>query len=319
MRPLVLFLSAFLVAPFSARAEVRVATTLPALGALAREVVGANGTVTVLAPPDQDPHFVDGKPTLILALNRAQLLVHAGGDLEAGWLPTLLSGARNGDIQPGRPGNLDVSTLTGPLLEVPEKVDRALGDVHPRGNPHVWLDPRRARKIALGIAERLASLDAERAAAYRDNARRFVERLDEKIAAWEERMRPHRGRGFVPYHKSLTYLADWLGLAEVATVEPVPGIAPSPSHLARLILEVRKREPRPVVVAERWHNQRIARTVAEKAGVPLVVIPGDVGSTRENGDYISFMEDLLRRLAAGFEAAEPAKGSAPQPTDGQAQ
>ena len=305
MRALVLLFSAFLAAPGSARAEIRVAATLPALGALAREVVGTHGTVAVLAPPDQDPHFVDGKPTLILALHRAQLLVHAGGDLEAGWLPTLLAGARNGDIQPGQPGNLDVSTLAGPVLEVPAKLDRALGDVHPRGNPHVWLDPRRARRIALGIAERVAALDPERASAYRDNAQRFAERLDRKIAEWEERMRPHRGRGFVPYHKSLVYLADWLGLAEVATVEPLPGIAPSPSHLASLIVEIRKREPRPVVIAERWHNQRIARTVAEKAGAPLVVVPGDVGATRETSDYVAFMDDLLRRLAAGFESAAP--------------
>lgn len=300
MRYLVFLLSALLLSPFSARAEVRVAASIPALGALAREVVGTQGSVVVLAPPNQDPHFVDGKPTLVLALNRARLLVHAGGGLEAGWLPTLLVGARNGDIQPGKPGNLDASALAGPLLEVPEKLDRSLGDVHPGGNPHVWLDPRRARRIALGIAERLASLDPEHAETYRANARRFAERLDRKIAEWEERMRPHRGKGFVPYHKSLTYLADWLGLREVATVEPLPGIAPSPSHLASLILEIRKREPKPIVVAERWHNQRTAKTVAEKAGASLVVLPGDVGSTGENGDYLSYMEDLLARISAGF-------------------
>lgn len=295
-----LLLFSLLLLPLPSAAEVQVAATLPALGALAEEIVGARGEVHTLAPPTQDPHFVDGKPTLILRLNRADLLIHAGGSLEAGWLPTLLSGARNGDIQPGKPGNLDAASLAGPLLELPARLDRSLGDVHPGGNPHVWLDPRRARKIARGIAERLASLDPEGAKTYRANAERFDARLAEKIDAWEAKMRPHRGKGLVAYHKSLTYLIDWLGLRELGTIEPLPGIAPSPSHLASLILEMRKQEPRPIVVAERWHNQRTTRTVAEKAGAKAVLLPGDVGSTRANGDYLSFMEDLLDRLAKGF-------------------
>src|SRR5690606_6009656 len=234
--------------------------------------------------------------TLVLRLNRADLLVHAGGGLEAGWLPTLLAGARNGGIQPGQPGNLEVVGLAGPLLEVPDELDRSLGDVHPGGNPHVWLDPRRARRIVGGIAERLAELDPDNAEAYRANARRFDARLERAIAGWEEKMRPHRGRGLVAYHKSLTYLIDWLGLEAFGTIEPLPGIAPSPSHLAQLIVRMREAEPKPIVVAERWHNQRTARTVAEKAGAPLVVLPGDVGSTKENGDYLSFIGDLVDRL-----------------------
>lgn len=299
MRKLFLFLP-LLFFPLSSLAEVQVVATLPVLGALAEEVVGEHGTVQTLAPPTQDPHFVDGRPTLILRLNRAKLLIHAGGSLEMGWLPTLLTGARNGDIQPGRPGNLDAAALAGPLLEVPQSLDRSLGDVHPGGNPHVWLDPRRARRIAQGIAERLAALDPENAEAYRKNAKRFDEKLAARIEVWEAKMRPHRGKGFVSYHKSLTYLADWLGLKELGTIEPLPGIAPSPSHLASLILEIRKQEPRPIVVAERWHNQRTTRTVAEKAGTQAIFLPGDVGSTKENGDYLSFMDDLLERLAAGF-------------------
>lgn len=300
MRTICLAFLSFLLLPLASEAQVRVAASIPALGALAKEVVGTHGTVEVLAPPTQDPHFVDGRPTLILRLNRADLLIHAGGSLEAGWLPTLLTGARNGDIQAGKPGNLDASALGGPLLEVPEKLDRSLGDVHPGGNPHVWLDPRRARRIVAGIAERLARIDPERAESYWENAQRFDERLAKAIASWEEKMRPHRGKGFVAYHKSLTYLADWLGLVELGTIEPLPGIAPSPSHLAALILRIREKEPTPIVVAERWHNQRTTRTVAEKAGAKAAILPGDVGSTKENGDYIAFMEDLLDRLAKAF-------------------
>lgn len=301
MRTTCLAFFALLLLPLASAAEVRVVASIPALGALAKEVVGTQGTVEVLAPPTQDPHFVDGKPTLILRLNRADLLIHAGGSLEVGWLPTLLTGARNGDIQPGKLGNLDASTLGGPLLDVPKRLDRSLGDVHPGGNPHVWFDPRRARKIAKGIAERLATLDPERAAAYRANARAFDERLAQAIATWEEKMRPHRGKAFVSYHKSLNYLADWLGLREFGTIEPLPGISPSPAHLASLIQSMREATPTPIVVTERWYNQRTARTVAEKAGARLVVLPGDVGSTKENGAYIPFMEDLLRRIAAAYE------------------
>lgn len=302
MRFPALLLAVFSLIPLLASAETRVVASIPALGSIAREVVGTHGEVTVLAPPNQDPHFVDGKPALILSLHRADLLIHAGAGLEAGWLPTLMTGARNGKIQEGRPGNLDASALAGPLLDVPARLDRSLGDVHPGGNPHTWYDPRRAKRIAGGIAERLGQLDPENAAAYERNATLFARRLDEKAAEWEERMKPHRGRAFVPYHKSLSYLADWLGLREIATIEPLPGIAPSPSHLASLIVRMKETSPKPVVVSELWYNQRIVKTVAEKAEAPLVTLPGDVGSTRENGDYLSFMEDVVTRLQAALEA-----------------
>jgi zinc/manganese transport system substrate-binding protein len=287
--------------PTLADAKVRVAATIPALGAIAKEVVGDLGTVTVLASPTQDPHFVDGKPSLMLSLNRADLLIHAGADLELGWLPTLLTGARNGAIQQGQPGNLDCSTLVGPLRDVPERLDRALGDVHAAGNPHVWYDPRKALLIAQGIGERLAALSPEHADAFRANAAGFQKRLRQKMVEWEAKMAPHKGRGFVPYHKSLTYLADWLGLVEVAPIEPLPGITPSPSHLASLIVKIRGMEPKPVVVAEPWYNQRLVLTVVEKSGAPHVRLAGDVGSTRQNGDYLSFLDDVIGRLLAGLE------------------
>lgn len=296
-----LFVAALLCLPSLAQAQVRVAVTIPALGAIAKEVVGAHGTVTVLAPPTQDPHFVDGKPSLVLSLNRADLLIYAGADLELGWLPTLLTGARNGAIQPGQPGNLDCSTLVGPLRDAPERLDRALGDVHPAGNPHVWYDPRKALQISQGIADRLASLSPEHADAFRANAAGFQARLREKMGEWERKMTPHKGRGFVPYHKSLTYLAEWLGLVEVAPIEPLPGITPSPSHLASLIVQIRGMDPKPVVVAEPWYNQRIIQTVVEKSGAPHVRLAGDVGSTRNNGDYLSFLDDVIDRLLQGLE------------------
>ncbi len=284
-----------------ASAEVRVVASLPVLGSIAREVAGPTGNVTVLAPAEQDPHFVDGKPSMILALNRADLLLHVGVGLEAGWLPTLITGSRNGAIQPGQAGNLDVSTLAGPLLEVGTPLDRALGDIHPGGNPHYWYDARRVRSIASGIAERLAQLDQANAATYRANAARFDGELQKKIGEWETLMRPYRGRALVSYHKSLVYLSDWLGLEKFATIEPLPGIAPSPSHLADLILRIRGTKPAPIVASEPWYNLRTAQTVAEKGGAPFVRLPGDVGSVQGKTTYIAHMDELISRLKAAME------------------
>ncbi|AKU91484.1 metal ABC transporter substrate-binding protein [Vulgatibacter incomptus] len=285
----------------SASADVRVVSSIGSLGAIAREVVGKQGKVTVLAPAHQDPHFVDGKPTMMLELNQADVLLQAGLGLEVGWLPTLVTGARNGKIQPGRPGNIDASAFVGPLLDSDAKLDRSLGDVHPGGNPHYWLDPRRAKRIATGLAERLASLDPENAAAYRANAAAFGAALDPKIAEWEKAMAPFRGRAIVPYHKSLAYLEDWLGLKEVATVEPLPGISPSPSHLAGVIMQLRQTKPPAVVAAEPWYNLRTAETVAEKGGATLVRLPGDVGSVPGKDSYIAHLDELISRLRAGLE------------------
>jgi len=284
-----------------AAAEVRVVASIPAIGSIAQEVVGSHGSVTSLAPATQDPHFVDGKPSMILTLNRADLLLQAGLGLEAGWLPTLIVGSRNPSIQTGRKGNLDLSTVAGALLEADGPLDRALGDVHPGGNPHYWLDPRRAPALADGIAARLAAIDPENAASYRSNAARFAAAVKERRAAWEAQFRPHRGRELVPFHRSLIYLQDWLGLGELAAVEPVPGISPSPSHLAGLILRIREKESKPVVVSEPWYNLRTAETVASKGGARMVRLPGDVGSVAGKTSYLDHMDEILRRLRAGLE------------------
>ncbi|HWV37516.1 MAG TPA: metal ABC transporter substrate-binding protein [Vulgatibacter sp.] len=289
-----------LAASTPAAADVRVVASVPALGSIAREVVGDAGRVDVLAPAEQDPHFADGKPSMILALNRADALLFAGLGLETGWLPTLVTASRNPRIQPGSPGSIEATAMV-PLLETGGRADRSLGDVHPGGNPHVWLDPRRARTIALGLAERLAALDTERAAAYRANASRFAAELDRRIEAWEKAMAPYAGRSVVPFHKSLVYLTDWLGLKEVATIEPLPGISPSPSHLAGLILRLRDTSPPPLVVSEPWHNLGTAATVAKKAGARFVRLPGDVGSVPGKDGYVAHLDELLARLRAGWE------------------
>lgn len=302
MRTLVFALVLFL-APH-AIADVRVVTSLPSLASIAREVVGDAGQVQALAPPTQDPHFVDGKPSMMLQLNRADLLIDTGLGLEQGWLPPLVEGARNPKLREGQPGRLHAISLIGTPLGVPTTVDRSLGDVHAGGNPHFWYDPRRVRRVAEGIAERLATVDPERADTFRANAARFVTTLDERIPAWEARMAPLRGSAVVPYHDSLVYLRDWLGWSQPATVEPLPGIPPSPSHLAGLILRIREAKPKPVVVAEPWYDRRTANTVAQKASTTLVILPGDVGATRETGTYVTWLDEVLKRLQTGLQEAK---------------
>lgn len=290
-----------LLAAGPAAADVRLVASLPSLGSIAREVVGEKGTVTVLAPAEQDPHFVDGKPSMILALNRADALLFVGLGLEAGWLPPLITSSRNAAIQPGAKGSVEASSLVGPLLEADAKVDRSLGDVHPGGNPHFWLDPARVRMLALALGEKLAALDPPNAAAYRENAKRFASVIDGRIATWKAEMAPYQGRAIVPFHKSLVYLSAWLGLREIATVEPLPGISPSPSHLANLILRLRDEKPAPVVASEPWYNLRTAETVAQKSGAHLVRLPGDVGSAPGKDTYVAHMDEVLARLRAGFD------------------
>lgn len=276
----------------SASADVSVVATTPSLGSLAQEVGGGHVSVKTLAQPNQDPHFVDGRPSYVLALNRADLLVYVGLGLEGGWLPDLVTNARNGDIQRGRPGHLDASTAAPRLLE--KGGDRSMGDVHPGGNPHYLYDPRYGVAVAEAIADRLARIDATHADEYRDNARDFASRMKKRIAKWERKMRPHRGEAVVGYHKSLVYLAEWLGLERAGFVEPQPGISPNPRHLAKLILNM-KRKGVKAVISEPWYDAESSRVVARRAGAELVRLPGDVGASGV-GSYAQLVDRIVDAL-----------------------
>src|SRR5262245_45219599 len=196
--------------PARASAKLGVVATTPDLAAIAREVGGADARVVALALSTQDPHFVDAKPHLALELSKADLLVLTGAGLETGWLPTLLTGSRNGAIQPGSAGYLDCSGLV-PLLEMPAvKVDRAQGDIHPQGNPHFSYDPRRVEALAVAIGKRMAELDSAHKAGYFARTKAFVETLRAARARWEAKLGKARGVPIVAYHRSLVYLADWV-------------------------------------------------------------------------------------------------------------
>jgi zinc/manganese transport system substrate-binding protein len=281
-----------------AHAALKVVTTTPDLAALAREVGGNAITVKALSSPSQDPHFVDAKPSLALELSRAQLLLSVGLDLEIGWLPTLLVGARNGDIQPGSPGNLDCSQFVNKLDVPNQPVDRSHGDIHPGGNPHYLYDPRAAAAVAKGIAERLATLDPGNAASYRSNQAAFAQRLDAARVRWEKRLASVRGTPFISYHKTWSYLADWLGLETVGYLEPKPGLPPNPSHVASLLGLAKSRGVK-LVLQEDHYPDATSQLLASRIPAPLVKVPGAT-NVQQSQTYLQHLDAMLELIAKGL-------------------
>lgn len=286
LRALALFgaIAVTLTAAPAADAKLRVAATLPDLAALAAEVGGDLVTVTALARPTEDPHYVDPKPSLLLPLSRADLIILNGLELEVGWLPPLLVNARNAAIQPGAAGYLDASTVVATKLQIPRgRIDRAQGDIHPGGNPHFTHDPRRAAEIALGIGERLAVLDRANEDVYRERARAVAADL-RRIAA-EQTARfaqlPIEKRRVVVYHDSWVYLIDWLGLDQVATVEERPGVKPSPGHVARVLTAMRRDGAR-LILQEEYYPRNTSATLSKLAEGELTVMRG--GTHFEKGE-----------------------------------
>ncbi|QSQ27418.1 zinc ABC transporter substrate-binding protein [Pyxidicoccus parkwayensis] len=285
-------LSFFAAAP--ARADLNVVTTVPDLAALTKAVGGEHVQVQSLALSSQDPHFVDAKPNLALALNRADLLIAVGLDLEIGWLPTLQQGARNPKILVNNPGFLNASQFAR-ILEIPQgKVDRSLGDVHPGGNPHYLYDPREALAVARGITDRLAQLDPKNAAAYKANLAKFTDELEKARAGWEQRLAGMKGAPVIAYHKTTAYLADWLGFDSIAFLEPKPGIPPNPSHVASVLAQARQQKARMVLI-ESYYPDTTAKLVASKIPAPLVIIHGGT-DFRAGETYIQHIDELVGRL-----------------------
>lgn len=292
---LILISLATSIASLPAHAELRVVASVPDLAALARPIVGDRGEVVALSLGTQDPHFVDARPSLALALSRADLLLVVGLDLEVGWLPKLQVGARNAKILSGASGFLDCSTVVQ-RLEVPtEKVDRSMGDIHPGGNPHYLYDPRQALRVIDAIGERLAQLDPEGAAGYRARAAAERAALGARITTWQARLAPLKGTQVVGYHRSLAYLADWTGLVVIDHVEPKPGIPPNPGHVAALIAKMRQARVQ-VVLQEAHHPRTTTELLASKTGARLVVFPGGAADGQSYADRV---EALVRQLEKG--------------------
>lgn len=282
-------------------AKVQVVATLPDLAALAQAVGGDLVEVTALAKPNQDPHYVDGRPSFLIPLSRADLLLVNGLELEVGWLPPLLTNARNAKIMPGASGYLDGS-LVVQRLEVPNgRIDRAMGDIHPGGNPHYLYDPRAGLMVAQAIADRLSEIDRDHEATYRAQFTAFSKALTAVSQAAARRFAelPEAKRQLVVYHQSLVYLFDWLGLKEIAALEPKPGIAPNPSHVADVLATMRKAGAR-VIIQEEFYPRRLSDTLAKLTHGEIVNLRG--GARFDEGEtYVQRIErsseDLYHALS----------------------
>lgn len=275
-----------------AQAEVSIVATTADIAAIARQVGGNTVSVSTLALPTQDPHFVDAKPSLALAMNRADLLIVQGLDLEIGWLSTLQLGARNPKIMTGAAGFLDVSTVVDVLEQPAGPISRAQGDIHRAGNPHYLYDPRNGAKVARAIAARLTAIDGAGGPQYEKNASAFERAaldLAQEFAGKFEKLAAER-RKIVTYHRSWVYLENWLGLSEVGTIEPKPGIPPDPGHVAELLLKMKAQRVR-AILSEEYYPEATAKLLAEKTGATLLRLPGGTGAAQSYLDHIKDLAD----------------------------
>jgi len=284
----------------SASAQIRVVATTPDLASVAKEIGGDKVSVVALAKPTEDPHYVDAKPSHIVTLNRADALIEGGAELELGWLPPLLENSRNSKISAGAPGRI-VASDGVKMLEIPTSFDRSKGDVHSLGNPHFMIDPVTVRIIARNIASHFAQIDPKNAATYNGNLTRFNTKLDAKYAEWQKELAPYRGARIVTYHKDFVYLGDRFGLTIVDELEPKPGIAPSPAHLAQVIGKMKATNAK-VILVQPFQNRKTAETVARQTGATVLDIPQQPGAAPNTNTYFDMMDHLVSTLAGGLGA-----------------
>jgi ABC-type Zn uptake system ZnuABC Zn-binding protein ZnuA len=277
---------------------LNVVATTPDLAAIAKAIGGTAVDVKALAKPTEDPHFVDAKPSHIVTLNRADVLIQGGADLEVGWLPPLLESARNSKIAAGAPGRIFASVGVR-MLEVPATLDRSAGDVHALGNPHFLLDPLNVKIIAAQLAARFAQISPQSAALLQANLRTFDATLDNKLADWQRQLAPFSGAKIVTYHKDFVYLAERYKLNVVETLESKPGIAPSPAHMAKVIATM-KSEGAHVIMVQPFQNRRTAETVARQAEGVVLDIPQQPGAVANTDTYFALMDYIVRTLANGL-------------------
>jgi len=282
-----------------ALAQLKVVTSTTDLYDIAKEVGGNKITATHIGEGYQDPHFIEAKPSFVLQLRNADVWAFVGLDLEIGWMPLLLQGARNPKLQPGKPGYLDASRVITVLDMARGNVDRSQGDVHPLGNPHYWLDPENGRRIAKLFRETFSQLDPKNAATYAANEKAFTQRLDAAEKTWQPDLAKIKGQPVVAWHTSWRYFAEYNGMNIVGFMEPKPGVPPSPAHLAGLI-QTMKQTGAKVIVMEPFYDRRTADFVASKTGAKVLVLPPSVGGVKGLDDYIQLMTNDIQKLAAAL-------------------
>jgi zinc/manganese transport system substrate-binding protein len=277
-----------------AASPLRIFACEPEWAALAQEIGGDRIEAYSATAAKQDPHHVRAKPSLISAARKADVLVCSGAGLEAGWLPVLLQKSGNAAIRPGAPGHLMAADYV-PLLETPVAVDRSMGDVHPEGNPHVHLNPHHVALVADELARRLATVDAPNAAYYAARRDGFSKRWQDAVAGWEAKAAPLKGKRLVTHHRTWSYLSDWLGMELAGTLEPKPGVPPSPRHLEALLKELR-RNPAFAVVRTPSDPAEASEWLAEKTGTRAVTPPYTVGGDAESPDLFALFERTITLL-----------------------
>jgi zinc/manganese transport system substrate-binding protein len=281
-----------------AHAALNIFACEPEWGALAKELGGEDVKVYVATTAMQDPHHIEARPSLIAKMRQADLLVCTGAELEIGWLPVLLSESGNSKVQPGQSGYFEAARHV-PLLEKPVKLDRSEGDVHAAGNPHIQTDPRNIAKVAGALASTMSQIDSPNAAKYQQREHAFQSRWSQAIKEWEARASPLKGVSVAVQHKGFPYLQNWLGLIEVAVLEPKPGVEPSAAHLAKVLSDLKTR-PAKMILRAAYMPDRASRWLSERAGVPVVELPYTVGGSREAGDLYGLFDDTINRLLAGL-------------------
>ena len=277
-------------------AQLNVVTTTEDIAALARVIGGQWVTVESLSRGYQDTHFVPAKPSLMVLVHEADLLIYQGMELEVGWLPLLIQGARNPKVFLGQPGNLDLSLSIDPI-EVPQgALDRAMGDVHAFGNPHYNLGPGNIKPMLFMIADHLSELDPTHEAQYKSNRNAFAKMFDARLAEWKKRMAPFKGRKVVTFHRTWSYFLREFGIQYIGTLEPVPGIQPSPAHMIQLS-QLMKSENANLILQANYYRNRFAKMLADKTGAQVLILPPGVGGVPEAKDTIGLFEYLVNQVS----------------------
>ena len=283
-----------LLTALSARATLNVLACEPEWGALVQVLGGEQVSIYTATNALQDPHQIQARPSLIARARSADLLICTGSELEVGWLPILLRQSGNAKIQPGQPGNFEAAAYVQ-KLEVPTRLDRAEGDVHPGGNPHIQTDPRNFLPVAQALTQRLTQLDPAQSVQYAARHQVFVERWQAAIKRWETQAAPLKGVPIVVQHKGFPYLENWLGLRQVATLEPKPGVEPNSGYLTHVLTQL-QRQPAKMVIRAAYNDGRSSEWLTEHAKLPNVVLPFTVGADAQSQDLYSLFDTTVQRL-----------------------
>ena len=275
-------------------AALNVFATVPEWGALVTELGGDKVNVYVATNALQDPHHVEAKPSLIARARNADLIVATGAELEIGWVPLVVQQSGNAKVRPGQPGYFEASAQV-PMIEKPARLDRAEGDVHPYGNPHIQTDPRNIARVAQPLSAKLAELDPANATYYQARYKSFDERWRSAIAKWEQAAAPLNGVPIVVQHLAFSYLVNWLGMKQLAVLEPKPGVEPSVAYLSEVLAKLQQ-QPAKMVIRPAYQSARASDWIAERAKISVVVLPFTVGGDDQARDLFSLFDDTVARL-----------------------